>query len=150
MGKNHVIKIIPKGDTIDADHNPFPGAGQAEVSLRPGDTVTWVLPADREMTVVFDQSRDLPVNGNALKASDPKGPFELLSIEKGRIVGTVRADLPEGPAGQRQRFYYELLEQGRKVLWIKKPIEHLDNDPALLRGGGIDVPKKPPGGGGGG
>lgn len=150
MGNNHVIRITPIDRSIEADHNPFPGVRKDGVSLQPGDTVTWVVPADRQMRVVFDQKRDLPVNGNALQRSDPEGPFEYLSSEKGKIVGTVRADLPEGPAGQLQRFYYEIFEQDKPVSWISKPIEDLDNDSGLVRGGGIDVPKKPPGSGGGG
>jgi hypothetical protein len=145
---DHTINVVPIGNAVQAEPNPFPGKGEAGITLKPGDTVTWIFPGDRKVEVVFEKSRDLPVNGNSFQASDPKGPFEELHVEKGRTVGRVSADLPTSPAAGMQRFFYRLLEDGNDVLWHKLPEGAGAEDTRL--GGGVDVPKKPPVSGGGG
>lgn len=138
---NHVIEIVPVGEAVQAVPNPFPG--KSEITLQPGDTVTWNFPAGRQIEVIFEKVRDLPLDGSPFLKSDPKGPFEDLHVEKGKTFGKVRADLLAGPAAGKQRFFYRLLEDGKDVLWHKMPAGAEDT----RLGGGVDVPKKPPGGG---
>ena len=138
----HKINVVPVGEAVLAEPNPFPGEGETEITLQPGVIVTWNFPAGRKIEVIFEKVRDLPLDGNPFKESDPKGPFDELHVEKGKTFGRVRADLPAGAAAGKQRFFYRLLENGQDVLWHKMPEGAEDT----RLGGGVDVPKKPPGG----
>ncbi len=135
---NYEIKIaFGEGGEVEAEPNPFPGDGG---TLRPGDTVTWILPENRGMEVRFGKVQDLPVESNAVEESDRKGPFESLLPENGQIVGKLLDEFPKG-SGTR-RFYYELVEDGRALPWVAGKLP--PGTPFHTAGGGMDVPKDPP------
>jgi hypothetical protein len=141
---NHEIKIaFGEGGEVEAEPNPFPGDGG---TLRPGDTVTWILPENRAVEVQFAKAQDLPVESNDIEESDQKGPFKRLLPENGQIVGELLDDLPED--SKTRRFYYKLVEDGRDLRWAPSKLPP-GVPPGHIVGGGIDFPKKPPKGGNG-
>lgn len=129
----------PAVELVHADPNPLPArsAQGPQTALSPGDTVTWHFDPGRKLQVAFLNVASLDQNGNvgALQLSNPIGPFSSLSLDTGKIVGTIGPAIPQD-IRQAQRCVYKLFENGVALGW-HNPVQGGN-------GGGIDNPRTPP------
>ncbi|HVS00752.1 MAG TPA: hypothetical protein VMW27_29295 [Thermoanaerobaculia bacterium] len=127
---DHRIDASMVGGLLVVNPDPFPG--RPDVTVRPGDTVTWIFDPSvgpGELHVGFEFAQDLPLSGNARKNVGPMGPFESISRDGNTITGTVGEGVPEDP--QRiWRYFCKIFKDG---LLIKGNFES-----------GLDAARKPP------
>jgi hypothetical protein len=127
---DHVIKVSLDEGEVRADPNPLP-------NLRPGDTVTWLLPAgldESDLRVEFQEIRPLSADDAPARRRrcGRNGPFATLTREPGRIFGRV----------PRRRYIYKFFQGDEQIQWGEG--NRLPGDENF---GGLDDPQPPPRGG---
>jgi hypothetical protein len=133
---NHTIHVTLVNGAVHALPNPLP-------AVQPGDTVVWDLVDEtvrnRDLHVEFEEVRTPKTdgreatNGFTARPCGKDGPFNGISKENDRILGTVAQ-------GRQGLFIYKFFEDGTQVDWGNRML----GDENF---GGVDVPPSAPRGG---